>query len=86
MNLDKRLDAADPIETDDKYHIEEVMEYLETNGKLTYLVKWRGFPAKKDWTCDNYANFYLVECKEKLQKVHSKNPDSWRDPTFKMKN
>jgi hypothetical protein len=48
MNLEKVLDAADPIEADDKYHVEEVMGSLENKVKVTYLVKWRGFPAKKD--------------------------------------
>jgi hypothetical protein len=45
VNLEKILDAADPIEADDIYHVEEVIGSLEKKGKVTYLVKWGGFPA-----------------------------------------
>jgi hypothetical protein len=85
VNLEKVLDAADPIEADDEYHVEEVMGSVEKKGKVSYLVKWRGFPAKKDWTRENYENFYSVGAKEELRKFHSKNPESPRDPAFKIK-
>jgi SOS response regulatory protein OraA/RecX len=48
VNLEIVLDAADPMEADDKFHIEEVMDSLEKNCKFTYLVHWRGFSANKD--------------------------------------
>jgi hypothetical protein len=57
VNLEKVLDAADPIEDDDEYHVEEVMGSVEKKDKVSYLVKWRGFPAKNDWTRENYENF-----------------------------
>jgi hypothetical protein len=49
-NLEKVLDTADPIEADDGYHVEEVITSMESRGKVTYLVKWRGFRANKNWT------------------------------------
>jgi hypothetical protein len=47
VNLEKVLDAADPIEADDEYHVEEVISSMESRGKVTYLVKWGGFPAQE---------------------------------------
>jgi hypothetical protein len=85
VNLEKVLDAANPIEADDKYDVEEVMGSWEKKSKVTYFVKWRGFPGKKDCTCENYEGFYSLGAKEELQKFHSKNPESLRDPAFKIK-
>jgi hypothetical protein len=33
------LEAADPIEADDEYQVEEVISSMESRGKVTYLVK-----------------------------------------------
>jgi hypothetical protein len=85
VNLEKVLDAADLIEADDEYHVEEVMGSVEKKGQVSYLVKWRGFPAKKDWTPKDYDNFYSIGAKEELRKFYSKNPESPRDPAFKIK-
>jgi hypothetical protein len=48
VNLENILDTADPIEADDEYHVEEVISSMESHGKVTHSVKWRGFPAKKN--------------------------------------
>jgi hypothetical protein len=85
VNLEKVLDAADPIEADNEYDVEEVMGSLEQNSKVTYLVSWKWFLAKKDWTGEIYERFYSVRAKEELRKFHSKNPESRRDPGFKIK-
>jgi hypothetical protein len=86
VNLEKVLDAADPIEANDEYHVKEVIGSCEKKGKVIYLVKWRGCPAKKDRTRQNYESLYLVGAKEDLQRFHSKNPRSPRDPAVKIKN
>jgi hypothetical protein len=39
VNLEKVFDAADPIEADDEYYVEEVIRSIESRGKGTYLVK-----------------------------------------------
>jgi hypothetical protein len=39
FNLEKVLDAADPIEADDKYQVEEIMGRIEKKRKVSYLVK-----------------------------------------------
>jgi hypothetical protein len=47
VNLEQILYAADPIEADNEYHIEEVMGSVKTKGKLSYLVKWRESQPRK---------------------------------------
>jgi hypothetical protein len=79
MNVETVLDAADPMEADDEYHVEEVMGSVKTKDKVSYLVKWRGFLARKDWTRENYENFYSLGAKVELGKFHSKNPMSLTD-------
>jgi hypothetical protein len=83
--LEKVLDTADLIEADDEYHNEEVIGSVEKKEKVTYLVKWRGFPAKTDWSREPFSSFYSVGAKEELRKFHAKNSEAPRDPTFKTK-
>jgi hypothetical protein len=83
--LENVLDAADPIEADDEYHVEEVIGSMESSDKVTYLVKWRGFPAKKNWTRDIYEIFYSLRAKKQLKKFNSNNPKAPRDAAFKIK-
>jgi hypothetical protein len=85
MNPEKVLDAADPIEADEEYHVQQVMGILQKKGKVTYLVKWRRFPGEKASTHENYESFYSVGAKEELRKFHSKNRESPRDEAFKIK-
>jgi hypothetical protein len=48
VNLEKVFDAVNLIVADLKYYGDDVIRSLETTGKVTYLVKCRGFPSKKD--------------------------------------
>jgi hypothetical protein len=48
VNLENVLGATDLIEADNEYHVEEVMGSIEKKVKVSYLVTWRGYPAKKD--------------------------------------
>jgi hypothetical protein len=58
LNLEKVLNAADPIEADDVISRRRSYGQHRDKGRVSYLVKWRGFPAKKDWTRENYENSY----------------------------
>jgi hypothetical protein len=40
------------------------MGSVETKGEVSYLVKWRAFLAKKDWTRENDEYLYSVGAKE----------------------
>jgi hypothetical protein len=72
VNVEKVLGIADTIEADDEYHVEEVISSMESRGKVNYLVKLRGFPAKKNWTRETHKSFYSVGAKTDLKKFHSK--------------
>jgi hypothetical protein len=74
------------IEANDTYHVEDFMACLEKKSKVNNLVKWRGFPAKKDWTQDNYESEDSVGAKEELWNVHAYNPESRSNPAFNIKN
>jgi hypothetical protein len=86
VKVKKIIDAADPIEADNEYHVENIMGSLENKAKVTYLVKWRGFPSKKDLIHENFKRLYLGGAKKELQKFHSKNPESRWDLALKTKN
>jgi hypothetical protein len=58
------LDTADPIKGDDEYSVEEIMGSVAKTGKFSSLVILKGFPAKKDWTYENYENFDSIGAKE----------------------
>jgi hypothetical protein len=38
---------TDPIENAPEYDIDKVMDSMEKEGKLLYLVKWNGWLGKK---------------------------------------
>jgi hypothetical protein len=55
------------------------MGSTEKDGKILYLVKWKGWPTKKHWTREPFDSFYSVGEKEELRVFHSENPDAPRD-------
>jgi hypothetical protein len=85
VKLDKVTHGTDPIEADNEYHVTEVMSSVENKGMVLYLVQWRGFPTRKDWTGENYEHFYSVRANEELGKFHSKNRESPRDLACKSR-
>jgi hypothetical protein len=48
-------------------------------GKVLYVVKWKGWPAKKHWTRESLDRFYIVSTKAELGVFRSKNPKAPRD-------
>jgi hypothetical protein len=73
------LKTSDPIENSPEYDIDKVIGSKNKDGKVLYLVKWKGWPAKKHWTRELLDSFYSVGAKEELRVFHSKNPDMQRD-------
>jgi hypothetical protein len=55
------------------------MGSTEKDGKVLYLVKWKGGPPKKQWTREPFESCDSIGAKEKLIVFHSKNPDTPRD-------
>jgi hypothetical protein len=60
VNLEKVLDTAHSIDTDDEYHIDKGMGSVKNKGKVSCLVNLREFPAKKDWASEIYENLCSV--------------------------
>jgi hypothetical protein len=77
-NPAKVLREADDVENDKEYDIDVVMSSTQVRNRVMYLVKWKGWPSKKDWTREPFDNF-SVGGLEKLQEFHRKNPDAPRD-------
>ena len=38
------------VEGEEEYEVEELMDSKVVHGKIKYLVKWKGYPDKADWT------------------------------------
>jgi hypothetical protein len=79
VDLNAILKTSDPIENAPEYDVDKVIGSTEKDGKVLYLVKWKGWPAKKHWTREPFDSFYSVGAKEELRVFHSKNPDTLRD-------
>jgi hypothetical protein len=78
----KILREADDVEGSEEYDIDEVMSSYKSGKRVLYLVKWLGWPNKKDWMAEPFDNF-SVGGQEKLQEFHLKYPDSPRDYRLK---
>ena len=48
-NPDQVLRNAAEIENN-KYEVQDIMDAAHFGDAIKYLVKWQGFPRKKDWT------------------------------------
>jgi hypothetical protein len=79
VNLNAVLKTSDAIENAPEYDVDKVMGSTEKEGKVLYLVKWKGWPAKKHRTREPFKSVYSVGTKEDLRVFHSKNPDTPRD-------
>jgi hypothetical protein len=85
VNIDEILQSAAPVESAPEYDVDRIMGSSEKNGKVLYLVKWKGWPAKKNWTREPFDNFYSVGAQEELQKFYRHNPDAPRDSRLQTK-
>jgi hypothetical protein len=84
VTLESVLDAADPIEVNDEYPVEEVISSMESQCKVTYSVKLRRLPVKKNWTREAYKSFYSLGAIKQLKKFQSKNPEALMNRAFKF--
>lgn len=75
---DQVLREAEPIEAED-YQMDAVMDSIETQGNVKYLVKWEGWPARRDWTWEPYDHFFSEGAKAEVLQFHQRNPDKPKD-------
>jgi hypothetical protein len=61
------------------------MGRVEKKRKVSYQVKWRGFPGKKNWTYENYETSNSVGAEEESWKCHSNNPKSPKNSVSNIK-
>jgi hypothetical protein len=47
VNLNEILQQADPIQNSEECGIERVIYSIKKGNKVFYIVKWKGWPAKK---------------------------------------
>ncbi|RAL63904.1 hypothetical protein DID88_003092 [Monilinia fructigena] len=69
---DQVLRKADPIEPE--YYVQEIMDSIDTEGDVKYLVKWQGWPAKKHWTWEPYDQFDGEGAKAMVTAFHQRQP------------
>ncbi|KAK7928500.1 hypothetical protein PG985_005498 [Apiospora marii] len=81
---DQVLRDVGPIEAEDHDLIESIKDSLETQGRVKYLVKWKGWPAKRHWTWEPYDHFLGDGAKEDLVNFHRTHPDKPRDERVEL--
>jgi hypothetical protein len=66
---------VDDYQFETGYEVEEIMgsQYSKEQNGVIYLVKWKGYPNKADWTEEPYDNF---EDKRLLKEYHKRNPQA----------
>ena len=46
----KILREADDLDASEEYDVEEIIDSIKRRNRVLYLVKWLGYPKKKEWT------------------------------------
>lgn len=76
---DQVLREAVAIEAEE-YVMDKIMDSLETQGHVKYLVKWENYPAKRHWTWEPYDHFDNEGARQVVRRYHQQNPDKPADP------
>ena len=79
----KVLREVGELEAEEEYDIEDIMGSITRRKKVLYLVKWLGFPKKKDWTYEPYENFSEA-ARDKLIAFHNRQPGAARDHRLRL--
>jgi len=83
-NPAKTLRDAEDVENSEEYEVDEVMAATKKGRRVLYLVKWLGYPDRKDWTNEPYEHFSEAALGLSLRKFHQENPTAPRDYRFTM--
>jgi hypothetical protein len=79
----KVLREVGELESEEEYDIEDIMGSITRRKKVLYLVKWLGFPKKKEWTYEPYENFSDA-ARDKLIAFHNRQPGAARDHRLRL--
>ena len=77
-DLAKILREADDLDASEEYDVEEVVASVKRRNRVLYLVKWLGYPKKRDWTYEPFENFSEGGL-EKIREFHAANPKAEKD-------
>src|SRR6202041_635818 len=61
------------VEGEEEYEVEELMDSKVVHGKIKYLVKWKGYPDKADWTWEPEEKI-LEDNRKEFHEKHSGAP------------
>ena len=64
------------VEGDEEYEVDEILDSRMRNSKLQYLVRWKDYPARVDWTWEPESN--ITHAPEAIKDFHTKNPSAPR--------
>src|SRR5258705_2725675 len=78
-NPAKALRDAEEIEYSEEYEMDKVLSAAKKGQRILYLVKWLGYPDRKDGTNKPYENFSEARIEGPLRLFHQKNPDTPKD-------
>jgi hypothetical protein len=79
VDLNVGLKTSDPIETACEYDLDKAMGSTENDRSILYLVKCKGWPAKKQWTREPVDSITSIGAKEELRVFYLKNLDTLRN-------
>ena len=68
------------VEGEEEYEIDELMDSRLSQGKLQYLVKWKDYPNRVDWTWEPESKILL----ENKEEFHEKHPSAPRRITAQL--
>lgn len=61
------------------YNVDKILDSVWDQGRVKYLVKWEGWPSRKDWTWEPLEHF-PEETRHLLFDFHRRKPNKPRDP------
>ena len=54
---DQVLREAEAVEEEEDYEVESVRDSISEEGRVKYLVKWKGWPYRRHWTWEPLEHF-----------------------------
>ena len=64
------------VEGDEEYEVDEILNSRMRSSKLQYLVHWKDYPTRVNWTWEPESN--ITHAPEVIKDFHAKNPSAPR--------
>jgi hypothetical protein len=65
------------VDDQEEYKVNDIKDSKIVRGKLRYLVEWRGYPERHEWTWEPTTNV-KKNAPEKVEDFHKKHPSAPR--------